>query len=97
MKITDLDKKPFYYLYTLTLYEDQDGNLYDTETIVYFELEYNIDLHKLNITKQHVHDIYSAYSDEEKSILLNLIKKREHPMGDYFSKNTQAEQKVVKP
>lgn len=97
MKALDLDKKPYYYLYSLTLYEDQDGNLYDTENLLYFETEFNKETNKINISKTYTHDVYSAYSDEEKSILINLIKKRGHPMVKYFSENTQAEQKVVKP
>ncbi len=96
MKAIDVNYEPFYYFYALTLYEDQEGNLYDTESMLYFEYDKNKKQGE-RISKLLTRNLYNAYSDEEKSKLLNIINKRNHPMAIFFSNSIQPAKKVVKP
>ncbi|MDH3269607.1 MAG: hypothetical protein OEM46_12225, partial [Ignavibacteria bacterium] len=78
----------------------QDGNLYDTEHMLYFEPEKLIDdKNKIvagKIQKVIHRDVYSSYNKEEKSILLDFIKKRGHPMVQYFSQDSQPSSEAIK-
>ena len=100
MRIDNIEIRDKYYFYSLILYEDQDGNLYDTEHMLYFEPEKLIDdKNKIvagKIQKVIHRDVYSSYNKEEKSILLDFIKKRGHPMVQYFSQDSQPSSEAIK-
>jgi len=89
MRVDNINLRDKYYFYSLILYEDQDGNLYDTEHMLYFETEKTVEEDNkrimLDIKKELHHDVYNSYSEEQKNKLLSFIKRRNHPMIEYFS------------
>lgn len=100
MRVDDIDLREKYYFYALILYEDQDGNLYDTEHMLYFETEKTFD-HKnkridLKIKKEIHHDVYNSYSEGQKDKLLLFIQKRNHPMIEYFSISPPPSSEAIK-
>lgn len=100
MRMDDIEIREKYYFYSLILYEDQEGNLYDTEHMLYFEAGKKIDDENTivagEIQKAIHRDVYNSYTKEEKFILLNFIKKRGHPMLQYFSQDSQPSSEAIK-
>jgi hypothetical protein len=88
----DIPFEEKYFVYSLFLYEDQDGNLYDTEhlTVLPFhkpEIEDGKMVARLDSTKgPHRGDRYHSYSAEEKMKLVVAIRAlkdpKNHPMAN---------------
>lgn len=77
-----------YNIYLLHFYEDQDGNLYDTEVDINFDFEpphIKNDRLFAELKSVFTNNIYHAYTETEKSNLVNIIKKYNHPLWKYFT------------
>jgi hypothetical protein len=100
MRVDNIDLREKYYFYALIFYEDQDGNLYDTEHMLYFEPENKINHDKKivggGIQKEIHHDVYNSYTQTEKEKLLSFIRERDHPMIQYFSQDSYPSLEAIK-
>lgn len=83
-----------YFVYTLFLYEDQEGNLYDTEhlDVLSFEKPY-IEGEKIKVMldknkPSSIREIYHGYSIEERKKLIKAIRSlrypKEHSIADFL-------------
>lgn len=82
----DVDSEDKYFLYTILLYEDQDGNLYDTERLDVFKFDYKFSpadsAKSPHLQEGSRRETYHAYSPEEKQALIEEIEKRDHPLAN---------------
>lgn len=83
----DKEFKPVYYSYTVFLYEDQDGNLYDTEYCLRLEFrepKFKNETLVPDFVKERVwqKDVLHSYSDIERGLLIKRIRDLKHPMAD---------------
>ena len=86
----DLAYLPKYHQYTIYLYEDQDGNLYDTEHIDVFGFVkpyYEKDKKRTKFEASGAsRELYHYYTDEEKRLLIKRLKEVKHPMVEVLEK-----------
>ncbi|MEW5925644.1 MAG: hypothetical protein AB1746_16805 [Candidatus Zixiibacteriota bacterium] len=87
----DISIEEKYFLYTLFLYEDQDGTLYDTERldVLLFEKEPQI-LNNALLPKpsgSFSKEKYSVYNDKERHNLVREIRKHNLPMAEVLDLN----------
>jgi hypothetical protein len=82
----NLDFATRYYLYTLFLYEDQDGALYDTE---HLDVLLFADKPKIipgniipDLQGSYIKEKYHTYSGNDKSALIAAIKRYKHPLAE---------------
>ncbi len=87
----DLAYIPKYYQYTIYLYKDQDGNLYDTEHTVIFSFAVLYD--EKGKKRPKIKDdsatraLYHYYTEEEKRLLIKRLKGFNHPMAEVLEKH----------
>lgn len=81
----DVDFEETYYLYVLFFYEDQDGNLYDTEHLVVLKFEKKPKVLETallpNLEDTYIRDKYHHYSSKEKQALIMAIQRQSHPLA----------------
>lgn len=91
-RFDNIDFKQKYYLNVIILYEDLDGNLYDTEcrtVLVFSEPTWSDDRLRLVVNFESVgldFNSFFAYKKNDKEILKNFMVLRDHNMWEYFSK-----------
>lgn len=88
VRFDDIEFEDEYYLYILSFYEDQDGNLYDTENrnVMKFNPPILVEDRMMPHLKEiYMSNVYHKYNQLEKEKLFKIIEAREHPMVNYFS------------
>lgn len=88
----NLDFEKEYFLYSLYLYEDQDGNLYDTERLDVMKFQDSIitkttdsltfTYPKLDTEKCYFKQLYHKYTLTEKNNLIKAIANKNHPLSE---------------
>jgi len=84
----DIEFEDEYNVYVLLFYEDQEGNLYDTENILNIKFGPTSivnDRVKANLQSLFTNNIYNDYTESEKMNLINIIKDYHHPMWKYIT------------
>ncbi len=85
-EINNIDLTKKYNIYILIFYSDQDGNLYDTEHLMYFEniIEPKSDKIKNNHIAPFMRNKYEMISDVERQGLIQIFKDRRHELYKFF-------------
>jgi hypothetical protein len=83
----DIVFDPEYVLYTLLLYEDQDGVLYDTDRLDIIKFgdkpEISEGMLKPKLTQGfESREVYHTYSDSERQAMVDAIRRFNHPLAD---------------
>jgi len=84
----DISFEDEYNIYILFFYEDQDGNVYDTENKI--NLTFNPTTIENERVRAHLrtlstNNFYNAYSNSQALELIDLLKGYNHPLWKYFT------------
>ena len=87
LNLEDVSFADVYFLYCLFLYQDQEGNLYDTEHMVHLrfqdpQLVDNRLLPKLREFGGGQRERYHQYSKDEQKLLVASLRELKHPIAD---------------
>ena len=88
IRFDNIEFEEQYYVYIIAFYEDQDGRLYDTVNKTFMKFSptfWKEDRMRTSLTRANITNKFNAYSEIEKSILIEIIKERKHTMADYFT------------
>lgn len=88
LRFDDISFEDEYNIYLLFFYEDQDGNLYDTENNLNLTFEPTTienNRIKANLKTLFTNNFYNAYSISQALELIDLLKSYNHPLWKYFS------------
>jgi len=88
VRFNDISFEDEYNIYILFFYEDQDGNVYDTENKI--NLTFNPTTIENERVRAHLrtlstNNFYNAYSNSQALELLDLLKGYNHPLWKYFT------------
>ena len=86
----DIGFEEIYFIYILVFYEDQDGNLYDTEHVLYLpfnEPEVKEDGLEVRLKKDGFRsETYNTYTGNDYIKLHEVLTKLENPINNYISR-----------
>ena len=88
MRFDEISFEDEYNIYILFFYEDQDGNVYDTENklnLTFSPTTIENERVRAHLRTLSTNNFYNAYSNSQASELIDLLKSYNHPLWKYFT------------